>query len=123
MGTTLAPRGIRSGRLRYTTADGTLRATFANLERRRTRASETNATSEASTTSETSSDATGEGTGGIARDVFVNPCSVALGSKKRVPMRYFMKAHMLGSAERAHHHLRARRLDGLACRAAREKPW
>ena len=34
-------------------------------------------------------------------------CSVALGVKKRVLMRYFMKARKLGSNERAHH-LRAR---------------
>jgi len=30
-------------------------------------------------------------------------CSVALGLKKRVPMRYLMKAHTFGSAERTYH--------------------
>ena len=32
-------------------------------------------------------------------------------------------ANALCSAERAHHHLCARRLDGSRCQAAREKPW
>jgi hypothetical protein len=58
-------------------------------------------------------------------------CSVALGVTKRALMRYFTKAHTLfyGGAQArfsrksAPHPLCARRLDGLACRAAREKPW
>jgi len=57
-------------------------------------------------------------------------CSVALGVKKRVLMRSSTKAHTL-LYEGARSVLTkertapmcARRLDGLACRAAREKPW